>query len=43
MHLLRRYLQAIADANIPIHPPYGIALKTNGAILDARSLDFASF
>ena len=34
---LRRYLQAIADANIPIRPPYGIALNSNGAMLDARS------
>jgi len=37
---LRRYLQAIADANIPIRPPYGIALNSNGAMLDARSLGY---
>ena len=34
---LRRYLQAAADAGIPIRPPYGIALNSNGAMLDARS------
>ena len=37
---LRRYLQAVADANIPIRPPYGIALNRNGAMLDARSTGY---
>ncbi len=34
---LRHYLQAVADAGIPIRPPYGIALNSNGAMLDTRS------
>ncbi|MGO1283230.1 hypothetical protein ACT3QO_10665 [Psychrobacter sp. AOP7-D1-15] len=37
LHQLRGYLQAVSDTNIPIRPPYGIALNRNGAMLDARS------
>ncbi|REG85646.1 2OG-Fe(II) oxygenase [Marinomonas pollencensis] len=34
---LRHYLDAVADAEIPLRPPYGIALNRGGAMLDARS------
>ncbi len=34
---LRAYLEAIADAQIPTRPPYGIALNRYGAMLDPRS------
>lgn len=34
---LRRYFDAVASANIPLKPPYGIALNRYGAMLDARS------
>lgn len=34
---LRNYLNEIADAGIPLRPPYGIALNRHGAMLDIRS------
>ncbi|GAA0835605.1 hypothetical protein GCM10009112_27630 [Marinomonas arenicola] len=34
---LRHYLDAVADAEIPLRPPYGIVLNRGGAMLDARS------
>lgn len=37
LHLLRAYLDGVADAGIPLRPPYGIALNRNGGMLDARS------
>ncbi|MGH1439512.1 MAG: hypothetical protein ACRBBR_05325 [Cellvibrionaceae bacterium] len=37
---LRNYLDKIADAQIPLRPPYGIALNRRGAMLDQRSEGF---
>lgn len=34
---LRLYLDRVADAGIPLRPPYGIALNRGGAMLDPRS------
>ncbi|NHI01650.1 2OG-Fe(II) oxygenase [Oceanimonas sp. MB9] len=34
---LRDYLEQVANAHIPLRPPYGIALNRYGAMLDARS------
>ena len=34
---LRAYLEAAADADIPLRPPYGISLNRGGAMLDPRS------
>ncbi|WP_394182621.1 2OG-Fe(II) oxygenase [Marinomonas posidonica] len=34
---LRHYLNAVAEAGIPIRPPYGIALNRHGTMLDPRS------
>lgn len=34
---LRAYLDHVADAGIPLRPPYGIALNRGGAMLDPRS------
>ena len=34
---LRAYLDQVADAGIPLRPPYGIALNRGGAMLDSRS------
>lgn len=34
---LRNYLENIADAGIPLRPPYGIVLNRRGAMLDPRS------
>ncbi|KXF83577.1 2OG-Fe(II) oxygenase family protein [Enterovibrio coralii] len=34
---LRRYLENVANAEIPLRPPYGIALNRHGAMLDKRS------
>ena len=34
---IREYLEKVADANIPIRPPYGIVLNRYGAMLDPRS------
>ncbi|MEM7638625.1 MAG: 2OG-Fe(II) oxygenase [Pseudomonadota bacterium] len=34
---LRNYLDRVADAGIPLRPPYGIALNRGGAMLDQRS------
>ncbi len=31
---LRAYLDHVADADIPVRPPYGIALNRGGAMLD---------
>ena len=35
--ILRRYLNRVADAQIPLRPPYGISLNRGGAMLDSRS------
>lgn len=37
---LRNYLAKVADAQIPLRPPYGIALNRHGAMLDPRSEGF---
>lgn len=34
---LRDYLDGVADAGIPLRPPYGIVLNRGGAMLDPRS------
>ncbi len=34
---LRAYLDDVADAGIPLRPPYGISLNRGGAMLDPRS------
>lgn len=34
---LRTYFERVADADIPLRPPYGIALNRGGAMLDERS------
>ncbi|RVU86584.1 2OG-Fe(II) oxygenase [Leucothrix sargassi] len=34
---LRKYLEALWDAQIPLRPPYGIVLNRGGAMLDSRS------
>ncbi len=34
---LRDYLNRVADADIPLRPPYGISLNRGGAMLDRRS------
>lgn len=34
---LRRYLESVWDAQIPVRPPYGIVLNRKGAMLDSRS------
>ena len=34
---LRNYLNRVADAGIPLKPPYGISLNRGGAMLDSRS------
>lgn len=34
---LRDYLESVADAGIPLRPPYGISLNRGGAMLDNRS------
>lgn len=35
--VLRNYLEKVADADIPLRPPYGIVLNRGGAMLDPRS------
>ena len=35
--ILRDYLERVADADIPLRPPYGIVLNRGGAMLDPRS------
>ena len=35
--ILRDYLDRVADADIPLRPPYGIVLNRGGAMLDPRS------
>lgn len=37
---LREYLDAVADTQIPLRPPYGIVLNRRGAMLDKRSEGF---
>jgi len=37
LSVLRDYLESVADANIPLRPPYGISLNRGGAMLDSRS------
>jgi len=37
LSVLRDYLETVADANIPLRPPYGISLNRGGAMLDGRS------
>ena len=36
----RKYLKAVQNSNIPMRPPYGIALNRFGAMLDQRSEGF---
>ena len=35
--ILRGYMEKVADADIPLRPPYGISLNRAGAMLDPRS------
>jgi hypothetical protein len=35
--VLRNYMAQVADAGIPLRPPYGISLNRGGAMLDPRS------
>lgn len=35
--VLRDYLNRVAEADIPVRPPYGISLNRGGAMLDRRS------
>ncbi len=35
--VLRTYLNSVAEAQIPLKPPYGISLNRGGAMLDSRS------
>jgi hypothetical protein len=37
LSILRSYLDGVADARIPLKPPYGISLNRGGAMLDSRS------
>ena len=37
LQILRDYLDRVADAGIPLRPPYGIVLNRGGAMLDPRS------
>ncbi|WP_375282099.1 2OG-Fe(II) oxygenase [Pseudooctadecabacter sp.] len=37
LSVLRDYMAAVADADIPVRPPYGISLNRGGAMLDKRS------
>lgn len=37
LNILRDYLDRVADADIPLRPPYGIVLNRGGAMLDPRS------
>ncbi len=37
LKVLRAYMDSVADADIPLRPPYGIVLNRGGAMLDARS------
>jgi len=37
LSVLRDYMAAAADADIPVRPPYGISLNRGGAMLDPRS------
>ncbi|GAA6207479.1 hypothetical protein NBRC116601_07720 [Cognatishimia sp. WU-CL00825] len=38
--VLRDYFEKVADAGIPLRPPYGISLNRAGAMLDSRSEGF---
>lgn len=40
LYKLRNYLTRVAEANIPLRPPYGIVLNRHGAMLDPRSEGF---
>lgn len=37
LSILRDYMAKVADAGIPLRPPYGISLNRGGAMLDSRS------
>ena len=37
LSVLRDYMENVADAEIPLRPPYGISLNRGGAMLDERS------
>lgn len=37
LSVLRDYMEKVADAQIPLRPPYGISLNRDGAMLDERS------
>ena len=40
LSILRDYMDKVADAGIPLRPPYGISLNRGGAMLDSRSEGF---
>lgn len=40
LSVLRDYMTEVADAGIPLRPPYGISLNRGGAMLDSRSEGF---
>ncbi|MEM7719708.1 MAG: 2OG-Fe(II) oxygenase [Pseudomonadota bacterium] len=37
LKVLRDYMEKVANADIPLRPPYGISLNRGGAMLDSRS------
>ncbi len=40
LHILRKYLENVENADIPLRPPYGISLNRGGAMLDERSVGY---
>ncbi|MEM1237414.1 MAG: 2OG-Fe(II) oxygenase [Pseudomonadota bacterium] len=40
LSVLRDYMAAAADSDIPVRPPYGISLNRGGAMLDPRSVGY---
>lgn len=40
LHALRDYMERVADAGIPLRPPYGIVLNRGGGMLDPRSVGY---
>ena len=42
LSVLRDYMARVADAGIPLRPPYGISLNRGGAMLDPRSEGYLS-
>ena len=37
LSILRKYMESVSNADIPLRPPYGISLNRGGAMLDPRS------